>query len=432
MLDGICTPKSPTPELLSHNGPPTTFEAQAVHGALSQVEITIARIEIELKRLLLARFELQRFQNQHKGVVSSLRRLPNEIIEKIIKFCTSGFTNRKVPFVIAHVCRHWRAIAINTAQLWATVRWHHLTVRDTAGGISFLQLMLNRSRNCDLDLQFSFPSQNFNTTALLKAIESQSFRLKKLVDHTNVIITALCCGTSLTRLRILECGGASFSTSSILKIFRHCPALEDVEFFLYETIDNGPVLHLATTMPHLRNLNLNLEADPSDLLNHLTLPNLVAIYFFNYGGSFPLKPFIDLLRRSRASLVDLRLDYFSGTTGQIQEMFDASPDLKTLSVFFDDDPHTYSLLQSLTISPKKRITLPKLESLIVRTDRIAVSYTEALYDMLSSRSAEVPLRKMGLEFVDDEDIHSFSSSPFAKFRENSGLFGYVLDVQGFD
>ncbi|KAJ7140571.1 hypothetical protein C8R43DRAFT_830219, partial [Mycena crocata] len=62
-----------------------------------------------------------------KAIISSIRRIPPEILAEIFLFCVDPVklrsdysidSPRQPPLLLCHVCALWRAVAVNTPRLW--------------------------------------------------------------------------------------------------------------------------------------------------------------------------------------------------------------------------------------------------------------------------------------------------------------------------
>lgn len=82
-LEEVATPIAPFPDLLTHNHSPSDIEERTIRDILPGVCVKISMIDAELERsarLQAAKQKLEQFRDQHEGAISSLRRVPNEIL----------------------------------------------------------------------------------------------------------------------------------------------------------------------------------------------------------------------------------------------------------------------------------------------------------------------------------------------------------------
>ncbi|KAF6741301.1 hypothetical protein DFP72DRAFT_945797 [Ephemerocybe angulata] len=116
--------------------------------------------------------EVRIMKSAHNAVLP-ICRLPAEILSSIFILVYPGFhANRSLPycFVLSHVCWHWKTVALGCSAIWADL--DH-TVRPTLAG-----LMLRRSRNAPLTIQYWFPDRRHER--LIRTILSQTPRLHQI------------------------------------------------------------------------------------------------------------------------------------------------------------------------------------------------------------------------------------------------------------
>ncbi|KAJ6545047.1 hypothetical protein DFH09DRAFT_659085 [Mycena vulgaris] len=108
-------------------------------------------------------------------MVSSLRRLPSEILSEIFLHCSrsqDGCTPR--PF--AAVCSRWRDVALLTPRLWCNVYLYETEIA-TPSLHSLLSLQLERSGQVPLDVVFSDP---YDKTSIFELVLTASHRWQSL------------------------------------------------------------------------------------------------------------------------------------------------------------------------------------------------------------------------------------------------------------
>lgn len=89
-VDSITIPLSPSPNRLRTNYVPAQSEAYQIRSALSQVDSDLSKLDSALAqlkviqdRLLLKRKSLQTFSKEHIGLLSSILRIPPEILAAV-------------------------------------------------------------------------------------------------------------------------------------------------------------------------------------------------------------------------------------------------------------------------------------------------------------------------------------------------------------
>ncbi|KAK1232354.1 hypothetical protein PQX77_004518 [Marasmius sp. AFHP31] len=110
-------------------------DASAAFHTLKRLEAEVRESREEVERLEMA---LPRARERHSQAInalteyqfarSALSRLPSELFSKFFQHCiwedngAHVFSRRAMPWVLAQVCRRWRAVALSTKSLWNTIR----------------------------------------------------------------------------------------------------------------------------------------------------------------------------------------------------------------------------------------------------------------------------------------------------------------------
>ncbi|KAF7291771.1 F-box domain-containing protein [Mycena chlorophos] len=125
--------ESPVPGLLKTNLPPSNDQLIAIHAFLAATSPEFARLDEEasvlqarLASVIQKRDAMGEIVNGHRALLSPIRRLPSELLGKI--FVSTLPTKRDTaisadegPMLLMQVCRSWRAVALTTPQLWASI-----------------------------------------------------------------------------------------------------------------------------------------------------------------------------------------------------------------------------------------------------------------------------------------------------------------------
>ncbi|KAJ7168021.1 hypothetical protein C8R46DRAFT_951156 [Mycena filopes] len=121
-------PQHSYPELLSTSaGPPTEFQSTVLWAEVNRAEAGISivdahlhRLQSAVEKLLLYRENLEFITITRRGVLSALRRLPNEILVEIFQHNIIPNWSRQVcaPWVASQVCSRWRTVAVASPVLW--------------------------------------------------------------------------------------------------------------------------------------------------------------------------------------------------------------------------------------------------------------------------------------------------------------------------
>ncbi|KAJ7094310.1 hypothetical protein C8R44DRAFT_561217, partial [Mycena epipterygia] len=114
--------ENPYPELLFSTTVPSEAQISAIFHAIRRAEAEIAENQRTVHLLQQERAELEEFVKRHRGVVSTMRRLPSEILSEIFARCAdppSRFNPRNsMPLRIIQVCSRWRTVALASPSLW--------------------------------------------------------------------------------------------------------------------------------------------------------------------------------------------------------------------------------------------------------------------------------------------------------------------------
>ncbi|KAJ7777068.1 hypothetical protein B0H16DRAFT_1504237, partial [Mycena metata] len=123
--------------LLNSNEAPLESEVAVIRAELTTLDASLAFLDDEIARLRgqLEQLQEQRtsalsYRAQNRSVLSPLRRIPPEIlgyifswtlpaIGELIPATASPFT--KSPWVLSHISRYWRTVAVSDASLWSLV-----------------------------------------------------------------------------------------------------------------------------------------------------------------------------------------------------------------------------------------------------------------------------------------------------------------------
>ena len=92
---------------------------------LCQLEAEMIRVQAQLSRQCE---EMRVKINEHKALLSPVRRLPDELLSEIFlhclpdqqqmtfKFCHDSFRGEEAPLLLGSVCRRWRMVSLSTCK----------------------------------------------------------------------------------------------------------------------------------------------------------------------------------------------------------------------------------------------------------------------------------------------------------------------------
>ncbi|KAK0476859.1 hypothetical protein IW261DRAFT_335353 [Armillaria novae-zelandiae] len=125
----------PSPQLLHTNDPPSELQAAwfrnvgipAIKDDVSQLDARIRNVEALMHKLQLERAHLQTRADAFTSVLSSVRRVPKEILTRIFIFAINGdscdvLNIKTTSWVFMHVSRFWRKTASSCPSLWSRLR----------------------------------------------------------------------------------------------------------------------------------------------------------------------------------------------------------------------------------------------------------------------------------------------------------------------
>jgi len=178
-LPGVHIHKPPFPHLLHSNAVPTEAEAFLIKRAITDAHLLYTRLHRilhgsdirsiwggRLHLRAITRYNLEctiDFIEEQSAILSPIRKLPPEILEQIfigtlppypMDISTRRYQNADLPWELSQVCQSWRATALSTSILWATIPTVDLGANHTSGHnyLVFLLELFNRSRHVDLHI----------------------------------------------------------------------------------------------------------------------------------------------------------------------------------------------------------------------------------------------------------------------------------------
>lgn len=166
---------------------------------ISQLNEKILRLQATINDLSRRRDELSKFVEDHRVLLSGVRRLPEELIQQIFLHClptkrNAVMSSDEAPVLLGRICKSWRQISSSFPQLWSSL---HIPIPDAPflkeQGLTKLyqraeivKAWLERSGCCPLSLSVTFgpedPAANselpFAVNYLLHIIACYSMRWK--------------------------------------------------------------------------------------------------------------------------------------------------------------------------------------------------------------------------------------------------------------
>jgi hypothetical protein len=147
------------------------FEAQSIRAIIAERQQQLDRVEHEMSGLKAVadtfnglyeqlgekRDKINQSMNSHKGLISPLRRLPDEILSLIFIHCLPedshlSLVKNKAPVLLTRICRQWRNIALDMPRLWCRPHLKLKNRRHLHQQDNLYHLCLERSRGRPLSL----------------------------------------------------------------------------------------------------------------------------------------------------------------------------------------------------------------------------------------------------------------------------------------
>ncbi|KAJ7473920.1 hypothetical protein B0H11DRAFT_1811057 [Mycena galericulata] len=148
--------ESPFAQHLNTNYAPSDSEVKWLESHLAPHILEVSRLDSLIRDLSAQRARISQYIDAHKALLSPVRRLPPEIVQEICLACLPKHRNaamsaKEAPLILTRICSAWRALALSTPALWATL---HLPIQYIFDGGSLYEptKWLERSGRCPLSL----------------------------------------------------------------------------------------------------------------------------------------------------------------------------------------------------------------------------------------------------------------------------------------
>ncbi|KAK6975110.1 hypothetical protein R3P38DRAFT_560359 [Favolaschia claudopus] len=194
----------PTAHFLSSNDAPSGCTISTIQNilVLKRVRVHALRDEIEeLRRLTAQRLqELEDTENSVDGytkTLSAIRRLPAEILCEIFVWVLrltrllGGKSSQHPPWKLGHICRRWRAVAVDYPSLWSTITVYFptSTLKAQPASSQAIATQLSRTRETPFDVALDCDNADCITDPdvgkSITMICSHSHRWRSLEVHAN-------------------------------------------------------------------------------------------------------------------------------------------------------------------------------------------------------------------------------------------------------
>ncbi|KII88758.1 hypothetical protein PLICRDRAFT_92459 [Plicaturopsis crispa FD-325 SS-3] len=484
-------PDHPCPMLTATNDMPSQLEIPHLRQDLLQAETDLCDVNAEIERLQAALANLEREQQElqgrvavNRGILSPLRRLPNELLSHIFIECLPEqipLVHMKV-FCLGSVCHKWWSVALSTPQLWTSV-----AVGRRQRQYAAAEVWLRRAGQLPLALEcLKVPS--VPDIVPLIADYASRWRHLDLLFETIPRSLAEAGSAGFPGLRSLSLTLRSDSVASgKCDVFRLSPELRQVYYYnecsndLRLDIPWGQLTHLSLCyqaeyhcisilsqtpnlvecdfqhmvdwepawevykeplhMQHLKCLRMSCEGE-NLLFQETTMPALQELFVCSTNAAqidIPHGSFLSFLERSRCSMTRLTLDLMYIPEGEFVECLRHLPSLRILEITENVDPDDgFAMFRNLAISSLDRNQsssagpcLPELR--VLKLHDLWVD-TEALARMLRSRwrpHDQSALADLEHAQFDREYVRAMPESDLAPLRQLKRE-GFNIDLPPYE
>ncbi|KAK6977608.1 hypothetical protein R3P38DRAFT_2666399 [Favolaschia claudopus] len=166
---------SPFAQRLGTNYCPTDVEVLEIQNLISQALHQLLSLDSAVEKHEEDRKTLSSYIDEHKTLLSPVRRLPLEILSEIFMAClpTDRFcamSASEAPVLLGHICSSWRALSLAIPQLWASLhvveplRYETAAEKVVGQRLDGMKTWLGRSGQCPLSISLHCSSGNHNLT----------------------------------------------------------------------------------------------------------------------------------------------------------------------------------------------------------------------------------------------------------------------------
>ncbi|KAJ6506256.1 hypothetical protein C8R47DRAFT_112117 [Mycena vitilis] len=182
-------------QLLTNNEPCLDSEVPYIQnaigdcqGQIGHLDVQIGALEAQIRHLQATLEQCQRRRKevsesvrQHRSILSTIRRVPAELLCEIFQFAWT-WSGPKPPWYLGHICRSWRHHAVSYALLWTSVTVY-CSPPNIDRTLLKLAAQLQRSANALLDVQWSNVDTDDVDLRLLDLLLPLSNRWRSLGIH---------------------------------------------------------------------------------------------------------------------------------------------------------------------------------------------------------------------------------------------------------
>ncbi|KAK6996922.1 hypothetical protein R3P38DRAFT_3068501 [Favolaschia claudopus] len=125
----------------------------------------ISQLQRSIEKLQEKRKTLSTYVDEHKALISPIRRIPQDVLSEIFFACLPTHRNcvmsaSEAPVLLGRICSSWRALSLATPRLWASLHIAEPRVRSglyedkIVQRLEVMKMWLARSGQCPLSISF--------------------------------------------------------------------------------------------------------------------------------------------------------------------------------------------------------------------------------------------------------------------------------------
>ncbi|KAJ6503749.1 hypothetical protein C8R45DRAFT_973647 [Mycena sanguinolenta] len=222
-------------ELLTTNDPPREHELALIRPVAQKTAARLASLDAEISRLWDQRAALAK---SHAGIIlSPLRRMPPEILGEIFSWSAPflGVPNIKdAPWVLTHVSRRWRAIAISKSSLWSQINL--VFSPETKYSLDMIRAQIERARTLKIEFCGCHDGDSGAQVDMLQLLLEHASTWEEVNLELTAAITALMtafrgCFTVLQKAAVRWDGPESQAGVESIDFFWRAASLVDITVF---------------------------------------------------------------------------------------------------------------------------------------------------------------------------------------------------------
>jgi len=316
-------PLSPTtPDLCTSNRQVNDTEVTGILQAISGAERDVAELVQQIKTnprdigIRQRYFACVHFLEEHKGLLSSVRRLPYELLAQIFDFCANDLEPcwTVPPWTLAHVSRQWRAVALSFPEIWGVIPPIRLAMKDKGKKfIPLLRKLLDRSGEHPLSLHVSSNEVGIINHPIFQLLITHCMRWRTLVMELEVSdFQAL---TQFIRRRLSSLYSLKLSIRMshdgdyVLKPFSIAPMLREVE------IDCPQTLQLLLPWEQLTRYT-ERSTDPIGVIQVLSVSSEMNYFSYSTRAIIPIQGHFEPMVLTKITTLHLTFynQWVSGTS----------------------------------------------------------------------------------------------------------------------